>query len=117
MILKYGDKIAIDKRESKGVLSGMWELPNLDGNLTKQQILGWLAEQEIAVKDIEKMVHGKQSLKHIFTHIEWHMTCWIVTCENAEKNNRFTWVTERELENDIALPSAFKKVYQKSILT
>lgn len=114
LILKYGDKIAIGKRESKGILSGMWEMPNLDGNLTKTQILGWLAEQEIAVKDIEKMVHGKQPLKHIFTHIEWHMSCWIVTCGNTEKNNCFTWVTKRELENDIALPSAFKKVYLKS---
>ena len=89
----------------------MRELPNLEENLTKQQILEWLAEQKIAVKNIEKMGHGKQPLKHIFTHIEWHMTCWIVTCENIEENSSFTWVTANQLENDIALPTAFKKVY------
>ena len=117
LILKYQDKIAIAKRESKGVLSGMWELPNLEGTLTKQQILEWLAEQKIAVKNIEKMVHGKQPLKHIFTHIEWHMTCWIINCENVNKDSGFTWVTMGQLENDIALPTAFKKVYRKSIST
>lgn len=117
LIIKYRDKIAIGKRESKGVLSGMWELPNLEGNPTKQQILELLAKQEIAVKDIEKMTHGKQPLKHIFTHIEWHMTCWIVTCESINKDSGFTWVTTEQLENDIAFPTAFKKVYQKSIST
>lgn len=114
LILKYQNKIAIVKRESKGILSGMWELPNLEGNLTKQQILEWLEEQRIAVKNIDKMVFGKQPLKHIFTHIEWHMTCWMINCENIEKNSSFTWVTAKQLENDIALPTAFKKVYQKS---
>ena len=115
-IIKWKDKIAIDKRESKGILSGMWELPNSEGDLAEQQILEWLAAQQIVVKNIEKMVQGRQPLKHIFTHIEWHMTCWIINCESVKKGNQFTWVTAKQLENDIALPTAFKKVYQKANL-
>ena len=94
----------------------MWELPNLEGDLTEQQILEWLAVQKLTAKNMEKITHGKQPLKHIFTHIEWHMMCWIVNCESVNKDNRFTWVTAKQLENDIALPTAFKKVYQKTNL-
>lgn len=117
LILRYQNKIAIGKREGKGVLSGMWEFPNLEGNLTKQQVFAWLEEQKIAVINTDEMVCGKQPLKHIFTHIEWHMTYWIVTCENINRDSGFKWVTTEQLENEIALPTAFKKVYEKSILT
>ncbi len=113
LIIKYQDKIAIGKRKSKGVLSGMWELPNLDGKLTKEQILQWLSEQKFTVKEIQKMADTGKALKHIFTHIEWHMTCWRIKCESVANENGFTWVTAMQLENEIALPTAFKKVYQK----
>lgn len=113
LVIKYQDKIAIDKREIKGVLSGMWELPNLDGDLIKAQVLQWLLEQEFVIKEIQKMEDKKKSLKHIFTHIEWHMTCWIVTCESVAQENGFTWVTAEQLEHEIALPTAFKKVYER----
>lgn len=113
LIIKYQDKIAIGKRKSKGVLSGMWELPNLDGELTKPQVLQWLSEQQFDIKEIQKMKDTGKALKHIFTHIEWHMTCWIVICESVANENGFTWVTTGQLENEIALPTAFKKVYQK----
>lgn len=113
-IIKCQDMIAIRKRESKGVLSGMWELPNLDGELTKAQVLQWISEQQFAVEDIQKSDNAGKPFKHIFTHIEWHMTCWLVTCESVAKENSFTWVTARQLESDIALPTAFKKVFEKT---
>ena len=59
------------------------------------------------------MADTGKSLKHIFTHIEWHMTCWNVKCESVANDNGYTWVTAMQLENDIALPTAFKKVYEK----
>lgn len=118
LLIKCKNQIAINKRESKGVLSGMWELPNLDGELTKAQVLQWLSEQQFAVTGIQKSENAGKSFKHIFTHIEWHMTCWIVECDSTENccNSDFTWVTVEELEHDIALPTAFKKVYEKTNL-
>lgn len=107
------DRIAIRKRDGKGVLSGMWELPNLDGILTKQEILQWLLEKRLAIKDISRPVSAKQEIKHIFTHIEWHMACWVADCEVMGEDDGFTWVTAGQLENDIALPTAFKKVYEE----
>ncbi len=113
LILQFQDKIALRKRDNKGILSGMWELPNIDGMLDEQQVCGWLAERSFEVKEVKVLTGGQKQLKHVFTHIEWHMTCWIVICENEGSDGEMTWATAEQLEHDIALPTAFKKVYQK----
>lgn len=115
LILKHQNKIAIRKRKSPGVLSGLWELPNLEGRPGKQQLLQWLAEEGLVIKDIQKPFSEEQSLRHIFTHIEWQMEYWIGECEAVGEKNDFTWVSTEQLETEIALPTAFKKVYEKAL--
>ena len=117
LILTYEDKIAIRKRSNTGVLAGMWELPNVDGTLTKKQVLAWLAEKGFVVKDIRKISDGKKQFKHIFTHIEWHMTCWTAACESVAKDNELTWVSVSQLEAEIALPTAFKNLLKAYLKT
>jgi len=107
-VIQFEDKIALRKRGDRGILSGMWELPNTDGILSGQQAAQWLADRDLS----ERTVDGGQQLKHIFTHIEWHMTCWVAVCENEGGDPDLIWVTRAQLENDIALPTAFKKVYR-----
>lgn len=114
LILQSRDRIAIRKRDKEGILSGMWELPNLDGKRSKKQILRWLAERGLVVKTLCGPVNGGQQMKHIFTHIEWHMTCWTADCEFLEDSD-LVWITRDQLETDIALPTAFKKVYRTAV--
>ncbi|MBQ1220526.1 MAG: NUDIX domain-containing protein [Peptococcaceae bacterium] len=52
---------------------------------------------------MQKELHDK----HIFTHVEWHMVCYYLECES--ENAQFTWVNADALQNEIALPTAFKK--------
>ncbi len=107
------DRVAIRKREDGGVLARMWEFPNLECILTRQEILQWLSNKNVTVKEMSGYGTQEQQIKHIFTHIEWHMTYWIVDCETVGEDNGFIWVTAQQLENEIALPTAFKKVYKK----
>ena len=65
----------------------------------------------IAVRDIKKPQNTKNEVKHIFTHIEWHMQYWIVSCEAVAEENNFTWFTQEQIKTQIALPTAFRKVY------
>ncbi len=111
-VLRYQDKIALRKRDAKGILSGMWELPNADGILDGQQAVRWLSKKGFSVSGIQAPAAGSRQLKHVFTHIEWHMACWIATCDNAGSSNDLTWVTDAQLTDEIALPTAFKKVYR-----
>lgn len=115
LILKHQNRIAIRKRSGPGVLSGLWELPNLKGASTKQQLLQWLTEKGLVIKDIRKPGSGKQRLRHIFTHIEWQMEYWIGDCESVGAENDFTWVSTEQLETEIALPTAFRKIYEKAL--
>jgi A/G-specific adenine glycosylase len=103
LLIACGDKIAIQKRKTGGLLGGLWEFPNIDGKAGEQDIAEWLTERGLSVKNITKAVEKK----HIFTHIEWDMTCFTVGCDNM--NGEFTWVTTEILKEKISLPTAFRK--------
>ncbi len=101
-LLFCGDRIALRKRPENALLGGLWEFPNAPGHLTPKQVKEVLAQWNIEASSVEK---GPDK-KHIFTHIEWEMTSYLVTCENAPEP--FFWATREELTEDLALPSAFQ---------
>ncbi len=86
----------------------MWEFPNVDKTLSKKEVKEWLLQQEIRTAKIQAAFKKK----HIFSHIEWHMNCFIVLCDSKGNNNNLKWVS-RKLEEEIALPTAFKKIYKE----
>lgn len=106
LILKHQDKIALHKRPQQGLLGGMWEFPNLEGKKTKREMKEWLAAQGIVVENIVK----SDDKKHVFTHVEWHMSSFIVDCGAINQNDSYIWVTKESLEKEYALPTAFKKL-------
>lgn len=101
-LLLFGDKIALQKRPEGVLLGGLLEFPNVPGHLTQKQAKKVLAQWKIEAVSVVK---GPLK-KHIFTHIEWEMTSYLVTCETAPEI--FTWVTREELTETLALPSAFQ---------
>ncbi len=109
LLLLHQGQIALRKRGAQGILAGMWELPNIDGVRTAKQIRQELAQQNIALRELWEVSHGKKPLKHIFTHREWHMVCWAAVCSTVGADNGLTWVTEDQLAQEFALPTAFKK--------
>ena len=100
-LLKRGDSIALCKRSSVGLLSGMWEFPNTDGFLTRQQAEEWLRQRGVTLESLRSA--GKA--KHIFSHIEWDMKVWLAECNCLGK--QFEIVTQRQLNDHVALPTAF----------
>lgn len=102
-VLECNGKFALQRRPEKGLLSGMWELPNTDED-TKGECPYSVSVLEI--KPLEKAVH-------IFTHIEWHMRG--VYCKCTACSDQFVWVTPQELIHEKALPVAFR-VYKDWIL-
>lgn len=102
-IMRFSDEIAVQKGEDTGLLAGLWKLPNVEKKLKKTEIEEWLEEQGIPFSTIEKA----KKVKHIFTHIEWHMQCYEVLCES--KSDLYEWVSLEELDGRIALPTAYRK--------
>jgi A/G-specific adenine glycosylase len=101
-LLRCGDRIAIRQREAGALLGGLWEFPNAEGNLTPAQAQGILTQWKIAVAAIAEGLHRK----HVFTHVEWSMVSYVVSCENMP--DAFSWVTKETLLAERTLPSAFR---------
>ena len=102
ILLRCGDKIAVRKRETPGLLSGLWEFLNIEGCLSEPEVKEALKMQGILAEQITPL--GKA--RHIFTHVEWHMEGYQVLCREFYED--FVWVTPAQLEQELSLPSAFR---------
>jgi len=108
LVVEYQDKYAIRKRARKGLLAGLWELPSIEGKLTKQQIDGALRELGLTTHSVEFLGDAK----HIFTHLEWHMTGYHVVLEEnslqfISEENGYLWANQGEINQIYTIPSAF----------
>ena len=55
---------------------------------------------------------NKLTAKHVFTHVEWHMTGYALEVA-GEGPGEFVWVDEEGLKSH-AVPSAFAKYYAEA---
>ena len=107
-----GKRILLHRRPEKGVLRGMWEFPALEGKLSQDDVLRQALQ---LVEPYGLFVHKIAPLrdaKHIFTHIEWQMSAWLLSAmadslpeTQAALPEDFSLVQRLA---DITLPSAFK---------
>ena len=104
MLIKDGDKVAIRKRPKKGLLAGLYELPNAEGELSEDEVLALIKSYGLAPLFIQKL----EESKHIFTHKEWHMTGYAVRVEELEgEADNMLFVERKTIEQNYPIPSAF----------
>ena len=106
LLLEQEGRFALCRRPPSGLLAGMWQLPNVPGALTEDEV-------RRAVEDLGLMpdaVRPAGSGRHLFTHVEWNMTGWRVQCRGTGKaaENGLAWFTPDEIRTGVALPSAFR---------
>ena len=106
-LLYCGDKLALCRREDKGLLAGMWQLPNEDGTLDAQTALRHAAELGVQPIELCRELHRT----HIFTHIRWEMVGYHILCR--EESPAFTWASPEQLEAQYALPTAFRQFLEE----
>lgn len=94
----YENKVALRRRPDKGLLAGLWEYPN---ELADEQ--NWLARWGLAHCSLEQAGTGK----HIFSHIEWHMTALVGILDNPCLPEGWVWASRADLRDRYALPNAF----------
>jgi len=101
-LLRCGESYAICRRAETGLLAGLWELPNCAGALAVGEAVRWAEEQGASPFGVVRELHKT----HIFTHIRWEMTGYVLDC--AERPERFTWADAAALAETYALPTAFR---------
>ena len=107
LVVRRGNTYAIHRRPKEGLLAGMWELPNLDGHLSAEEVGARLCSCGIE----PLLIEPAGSATHIFTHIEWHMTGYRVTVadgSDSPADSGWIWKTADEIRRDHAIPTAFR---------
>lgn len=106
-ILSCDGQYAIEKRENKGLLAGLWQFPNVPGKLETTESIKAVEQMGLVPKEIYRQVERK----HIFTHIEWQM-CGIYL-EVKEPAGDFAWFSAQAINEQAALPTAFRQFWEE----
>lgn len=100
-LLEYEGRIAIRKREEKGLLANMYEFPNINRKLSKKEIQKVLLDWKLESKQIEKI----GTHHHVFSHMEWDMVGYKIQLSGT--NKEFEWIEKEEILEKYPIPGAF----------
>ena len=107
LLIRDGERTALRKRPPKGLLAGLFELPNFEGHLSEDalpEMIRSLGFEPLRVQRIEDS-------KHIFTHIEWHMIAYTVMIspefDGFHEQSGMLLVEDEDRRENYAIPSAF----------
>lgn len=98
-LIFHEGQVALRQRAKKGLLAGLWEFPN-----EPAPAMSALSQWNVQARDMSLAGTGR----HIFTHIEWHMTAYTVQAENDALPEGWVWVNRNDLERQYAVPNAFQ---------
>ena len=101
----HGDCVALRRRPDKGLLAGLWEYPNelADGT-------DWPAQWGLSPRELVREGAGK----HIFSHIEWHMTAYSGELDSPDLPEGWVWADRAALRDTYAVPNAFQSFASKA---
>lgn len=105
LIIQDGYRAAIHKRPNKGLLAGLYELPNIPGHLDSDQVISYVREKNLEPVKLWRI----KDAKHIFSHVEWHMTGYVVRVEALENQDGgdLIFVEPEKTEDQYPIPAAF----------
>ena len=111
-VFQDGEYVAIRKRPAKGLLAGLYELPNVEGHLTEEEAVVYSKEIGLSPIRIQKLEAGK----HIFSHVEWHMIGYRIRVDELEKSctEKMLFIHPQQIQEEYPIPAAFE-TYAKQI--
>ena len=94
------------KRANKGLLAGLYEFPNVEGHLKEEEVITYLKKMGLSPIRLKKL----EDSRHIFSHIEWHMTGYAVQIDETEQEDQnMLFVDVKETEEQYPIPAAFSR--------
>lgn len=107
LILSCDGMFALQKRQEKGLLAGLWQFPDVKGKLEPAEALAAVETMGLHPKDVIRQVERK----HIFTHIRWEMRGFYM--EVREPAGDFTWLSGEQIRHMAALPTAYRQFWEE----
>lgn len=104
LLIRDDTKVVVNKRPSRGLLAGLYEFPNPQGHLSAKEALEYVRQMGLHPMRIQRL---KNSV-HIFSHVEWHMTGYLVDVDTLTREASGTvFAAVEEVQEKYAIPSAF----------
>lgn len=121
LLFRDEEKVAIRKRPARGLLAGMYEFPGREGYMSYDEVVSYgktLGLMPVRIRELGEA-------KHIFSHVEWHMTGYEILVDELEKNMKQADVAEKkdgvifagikQLQEEYPMPSAFEAYMPKDM--
>ena len=110
LVIRDSERTLIRKRPDRGLLAGLWELPNCEGHLTLEQALEEARSLGVSPVRIRQL----PAARHIFTHVEWEMTGYLILVEEMDQmagnlKAPCQAVGIRDVETYYSIPAAFAR--------
>lgn len=113
LVVMDGERVLLHKRPAKGLLAGLYELPNVEGKLNENDVVETVREMSLDPMYVEVLGDAK----HLFSHIEWRMKGYLVRVADAgafANGGNYFLIEKETLRKDFSVPSAFA-AYMKYI--
>ena len=95
--------------KGKRLLASLYEFPNLEGKLSGKEVLEQMKCRAVIEKELP-------TAKHIFSHVEWHMSAYLVWIEDPIQTGEYLFVEPSLTEEKYPIPAAFA-AYAKYMVT
>ncbi len=113
-VIRDSERALIHRRPQKGLLAGLYELPNVEGYLTQEEALAVVQNYGFSPIRIFPLAPAK----HIFSHIEWQMQGYMVLVEDYAQDGShisgretsgddLLFVEPERTQRDYPIPAAF----------
>ena len=103
----------LQKRGEQGVLAGLWQPPVLAEEALDEKMALAAAQKLLPAAVLLKEKPLKA--KHIFTHLEWHMTAYVMAVPCTPPPEGCVWASPAQLEQEYTLPGAFKTLRKRML--
>ena len=103
----------LQKRGEQGVLAGLWQPPVLAEEALDEKMALAAAQKLLPAAVLLKEKPLKA--KHIFTHLEWHMTAYVMAAPCTPPPEGCVWASPAQLEQEYTLPGAFKTLRKRML--
>lgn len=106
LLIQDGALSALKKRPEKGLLAGLYELPNVLGHMSTEEVIKYVEGLNLEPLHVEELGNAK----HIFSHIEWRMVGYRIRVSSLMEPDvqDMIFVDRKKTAEELAIPSAFR---------